>query len=60
MIAEPCSKELTYDELKQYCKDKMAPYKIPKVIEYRDDLPRSPVGKVLRKELRSEEIKIKK
>ena len=60
LIAEPGSKELTYDELKAYCKEKMAPYKVPKVIEYREDLPRSPVGKVLRKELRSEEIKVKK
>ncbi|MBY9001364.1 MAG: long-chain fatty acid--CoA ligase [Candidatus Heimdallarchaeota archaeon] len=52
LVAEPGSKELTQDEVKDFCKKELAPYKIPKIIEYRDELPRSPVGKVLRKELR--------
>jgi len=33
----------------------MAGYKVPKFVEFRDDLPKSNVGKVLRKELKAEE-----
>ena len=59
LVAEPGSKELSYDEFKSFCKEKMAPYKVPTILEYREELPRSVVGKVLRKELRSEDIKAK-
>jgi len=52
LVAEPGSKELTRDEIKAYCKDKLAPYKIPTIIEYKKDLPRTVVGKVSRKDLR--------
>ena len=52
LVAEPGSKKLTYKEIKAYCKDKLAPYKIPTIIEYKDDLPRTVVGKVSRKDLR--------
>ncbi|MCK4897116.1 MAG: long-chain fatty acid--CoA ligase, partial [Candidatus Heimdallarchaeota archaeon] len=54
LVAEPGSKELTQPEIKAFCKEQLAPYKIPKIIEYRDELPRSPVGKVLRKLLRTD------
>ncbi|MFW9852657.1 MAG: long-chain fatty acid--CoA ligase [Candidatus Thorarchaeota archaeon] len=54
LVAEPGSKQLTYDEIKKYCKERMAPYKVPSIIEYRDELPRTTVGKVSRKELRAE------
>ncbi len=52
LVAEPGSKELTQAEIKAYCKDKLAPYKIPTIIEYKEDLPRTVVGKVSRKDLR--------
>ena len=39
-----------------YCKEKLAKYKVPKVVEFRDSLPMSAVGKVLRKELRAMEL----
>jgi long-chain acyl-CoA synthetase len=39
----------------EYCKDKLAPYKIPKIIEFAGELPRTDVGKVSRRELREEE-----
>jgi len=52
VVAEPGSKELTRAEIKAYCKDKLAPYKIPTIIEYKEDLPRTAVGKVSRKDLR--------
>ena len=43
---------LTADELKAYCREQLAGYKNPKVIEFRDELPKTNVGKVLRRLLR--------
>lgn len=40
------------DELKAFCKEHLTGYKVPKHIEWRDELPKSNVGKILRKELR--------
>ena len=42
-------------ELNTFCREKLAPYKIPQFIEFRDMLPKSKVGKLLRRELRDEE-----
>jgi long-chain acyl-CoA synthetase len=39
-------------EIIEFCKDHLSPYKLPKFIEFRDTLPKSATGKVLRKELR--------
>jgi long-chain acyl-CoA synthetase len=44
----------TEEEFFDYCKDKLAKFKWPTAIEFRDDLPKSNVGKVLKKELRKE------
>jgi len=44
---------LTAEDIKSYCKNKLTGYKVPKHIEFRDSLPVSPVGKILRKELRT-------
>jgi len=44
-------------ELMTWCRERLAPYKMPQYIEFRDMLPKSKVGKVLRRELRSEERK---
>ncbi|BCX03824.1 MAG: long-chain-fatty-acid--CoA ligase [Candidatus Roseilinea sp.] len=41
----------TADELKEFCKQSLAPYKIPRVIEFRKELPKTQVGKVLRRVL---------
>jgi long-chain acyl-CoA synthetase len=40
-----------------YCKENMAGYKRPRFIEFRQELPVSAVGKVLRRVLRDEELK---
>jgi long-chain acyl-CoA synthetase len=45
---------LTEDALKQFCRDNLTGYKRPKFIEFRDALPKSNVGKILRRELRDE------
>ncbi|MCG3260036.1 MAG: hypothetical protein H7644_09830, partial [Candidatus Heimdallarchaeota archaeon] len=56
LVTEPGSKELSRDEIKAYCKDKLAPYKIPTIIEYKEELPRTAVGKVSRKDLRQSDV----
>ena len=47
----------TAEELTEYCKTKLAKYKVPKKIEFRNELPKSPIGKVLRRVLVEEEKK---
>jgi long-chain acyl-CoA synthetase len=44
--------ELTEAQVRDHCKTNLAGYKLPKVIEFRADLPKTPVGKILRRELR--------
>lgn len=46
----------TQEELIEYCKGKLATYKLPTEIEFRDELPKTNVGKVLKKDLRKEEL----
>jgi long-chain acyl-CoA synthetase len=43
---------LTEADVRAYCKENLTGYKQPRVVEFRDELPKSPVGKVLRRELR--------
>lgn len=47
---------VTEEELMEYCKERLAGYKRPRSIEFRDELPTSVVGKVLRRVLRDEEL----
>ncbi len=42
-------------ELIKWCRERLAPYKVPSYIEFRDMLPKSKVGKLLRREIREEE-----
>ncbi len=44
--------ELTEAQVRDYCKVNMTGYKQPKIVEFRTDLPKTPVGKILRRELR--------
>jgi long-chain acyl-CoA synthetase len=44
--------ELTEAQVRAYCKENLTGYKQPKVIEFRGELPKTPVGKILRRELR--------
>jgi long-chain acyl-CoA synthetase len=51
----------TEDEIIKFCKEKLAAYKVPKLVEFVPALPKSAVGKILRKELRQMELdKMKK
>jgi long-chain acyl-CoA synthetase len=46
----------TADEIQGYCKEKLTGYKVPRFVEFRSELPKSTVGKVLRRELVKEEL----
>ena len=46
------SPDLTEEDVRAFCKANLTGYKQPKVIEFRTDLPKTPVGKILRRELR--------
>jgi long-chain acyl-CoA synthetase len=45
---------LTQDELMKFCRENLTSYKVPKSIEFRKELPKTNVGKILRKDLRAE------
>ena len=46
---------LTKEELLTHCRRHLTGYKVPKIVEFRDELPKSNVGKILRRELRDEQ-----
>ena len=48
--------QLTSDDLRSFCRDELTAYKVPKFVEFRDELPKSNVGKILRRELRDQGI----
>lgn len=48
---------LTEESLREHCRQHLTAYKIPKRFEFRAELPKTPVGKVLRKDLRAEALK---
>ena len=53
----PASKpgsDSTEDELRAYCRERLAPYKVPARVEFRKELPKTMVGKVLRRVLKDE------
>ena len=45
---------LTAEQVIAHCKEDLTGYKVPKIIEFRDDLPKTNVGKILRRELRED------
>ena len=55
IVPEPGA-EIDEESIKTWCADQMAGYKIPELIFFRDEIPRNPTGKILKKELRDELI----
>jgi long-chain acyl-CoA synthetase len=47
---------LTAEQVQAYCRENLTAYKCPKHIEFRDELPKTNVGKILRRSLRDEEL----
>lgn len=54
-IVPKVGEELTKSEILSHCREKLANYKVPKQVEFREELPKTIVGKVLRRALRNEE-----
>ena len=48
----------TEDEIRAYCRERLAPYKVPAKVEFRSDLPKTMIGKVLRRALVAESGKV--
>jgi long-chain acyl-CoA synthetase len=56
LVVKP-GETLSEEEVIAHCKEKLAAYKVPRLVEFREELPKTMVGKVLRKELRAEELR---
>ena len=54
MFVVKSNPKLTEEKIIEFCKENMAGYKVPKFVEFRDELPMTNVGKVLRKELKTQ------
>lgn len=55
VVRKPGS-DVTGEEIRAFCKEHLTGYKVPKLVEFRTELPKSNVGKILRKDLRAEEM----
>ncbi len=53
----PQGGDLTEEAVRAHCKRFLTDYKIPKAVEFRMDMPKTPIGKILRKELRAQHLK---
>jgi long-chain acyl-CoA synthetase len=56
LFAITSNPSLTANELRDFCRDELTAYKVPKHVEFRDELPMSNVGKILRRELRDQSV----
>ena len=48
---------MEHDCVRAWCEANLTGYKRPKIVEFRPELPKTPVGKILRRELRDEELR---
>jgi len=55
VVLKDDARGVSSSELSSWCRKRLAPYKVPRYIEFRDMLPKSKVGKLLRREIRDEE-----
>ena len=58
MIQERSRSKHEQAGIRAHCKAHLTAYKVPKTVEFRDTLPKSNVGKILRKDLRAEETRV--
>ncbi|MEM4510764.1 MAG: long-chain fatty acid--CoA ligase [Pyrobaculum sp.] len=56
VLKEECRGKITAEEIIKWTEDKLAHYKRPRLVEFRDSLPKSAVGKILKRELKAEEL----
>ncbi|MCM3768792.1 long-chain fatty acid--CoA ligase [Neobacillus niacini] len=57
VIVLKAGKTATAEEMIKYCRENMSAYKVPRIIEFRSELPKTGVGKILRRALREESVK---
>ncbi len=57
VLKPECKGKVTEQDIIEYARQHLAPYKVPKAVEFKEDLPKSAVGKILRRMLREEELK---
>lgn len=60
IIVKKAGKETTEEEIITFCRGRMAAYRVPRIVAFRSELPKTNVGKVLRRALREEELSAKK
>ncbi|RTH24906.1 long-chain-fatty-acid--CoA ligase [Thermus scotoductus] len=54
VLKEEYKGKVTEKDIEAFCRENLAAYKVPRIIEFRDSLPKTSVGKILRRELREE------
>jgi long-chain acyl-CoA synthetase len=59
MFVVKADASLNQDQVLEFCRTNMAAYKVPKHVEFREHLPMTNVGKVLRKDLKAEEAALR-
>ncbi|MCE4626732.1 MAG: long-chain fatty acid--CoA ligase [Desulfurococcales archaeon] len=57
VLKDECKGKVTEDQIKEWAKKQLGEVKYPRIIEFRDDLPKTAVGKILRRVLKEEEMK---
>ncbi|MEB3778949.1 MAG: long-chain fatty acid--CoA ligase [Desulfurococcales archaeon] len=57
VLKPECKGKVTEKDIIEYARNNIAPFKAPKIVEFREDLPKTAVGKVLRRVLREEELR---
>jgi len=55
VVLKEAARGVSARDLSKWCRERLAPYKVPQYIEFRDMLPKSKVGKLLRRDMRDEE-----
>ena len=53
VLARKAGQSATQEQIIAYCREKLAAYKYPRIVEFRDALPKGPTGKILKRELKA-------
>jgi long-chain acyl-CoA synthetase len=57
VLKEEYKGKVTEEEIREFCRERLASFKVPKIVEFRDALPKSAVGKLLRRVIREEYVR---
>jgi len=56
VLKDDAKGKVTEQDIIEHCRKRLATFKVPRLVEFRDSLPKSAVGKVLRRVLKEEEV----